>query len=141
MKISEIIEIARGKQNVKLTENSEVWTKFNGSQEFVDKYIKDGNQMYAVTTLVGSLADQKFVGAATINKLQKNLLLVYRVGVGEPLPTPVVRAAMLGRLCGLIQGASGIRKELIARLAIFLNHHLHPIVPSIGSIGASGDRL
>jgi len=72
-------------------------------------------------------------------QLQSNLLWFTKVGSGPFLSAEQVRAAMLIRANSLLQGASGIRPELIERFIVFLNHRVTPRVHQLGSIGASGD--
>jgi len=57
--------------------------------------------------------------------------------VGDPLPTPVVRAALLARINGLAGGGSGVRPEIVRLLVALLNARVHPVIPEVGSIGAS----
>ncbi|MEW1823972.1 aromatic amino acid lyase [Streptomyces sp. NPDC088196] len=57
--------------------------------------------------------------------------------VGDPLPTPVVRAALLARVNGLAGGGSGVRPEIVRLLLALLNARVHPVIPEVGSIGAS----
>jgi len=71
--------------------------------------------------------------------LQENLIVSHAVGVGESLPVAVVRAAMLLRANSLARGYSGIRPELVEALVALLNAGITPVVPSLGSVGASGD--
>ncbi|MEU6351942.1 aromatic amino acid ammonia-lyase [Streptomyces sp. NPDC047072] len=57
--------------------------------------------------------------------------------VGDPLPAPVVRAALLARVNGLAGGGSGVRPEIPRLLIDMLNARVHPVIPEVGSIGAS----
>lgn len=57
--------------------------------------------------------------------------------VGDPLPTPVVRAALLARVNGLAGGGSGVRPQIVRLLVGLLNARVHPVIPEVGSIGAS----
>ncbi|WP_405933163.1 histidine ammonia-lyase [Streptomyces sp. NBC_00827] len=57
--------------------------------------------------------------------------------VGDPLPVPVVRAAVLARVNGIASGGSGVRPEILSRLVALLNSRVHPVEPEVGSIGAS----
>jgi histidine ammonia-lyase len=75
----------------------------------------------------------------SLSQLQVNLLRSHAAGVGEPLPVPVVRAAMALRANVLAKGYSGIRLETLDLLVALLNRGVHPLVPSRGSVGASGD--
>ena len=79
------------------------------------------------------------VPADKLVDLQRNLIRSHASGLGEPAPTPVVRAAMLLRAHSLAQGASGVRPDVVEALIAWLNHGLTPVVPRFGSVGASGD--
>ncbi|MGC8780787.1 MAG: histidine ammonia-lyase, partial [Anaerolineae bacterium] len=74
-----------------------------------------------------------------VRELQRNILMSHAVGVGEPFPTPVVRAMMLIRANALAKGYSGIRPQVLDLLLRMLEAGIHPIVPIQGSLGASGD--
>jgi histidine ammonia-lyase len=93
---------------------------------------------YAVNTGVGQLSDVR-IAAEDIRKLQVNLLRSHAVGMGEPLGEDVVRAMVLLRANSLAKGFSGVRTEVIDMLCEMLNRGVHPVVPSQGSVGASGD--
>lgn len=71
--------------------------------------------------------------------LQENLIVSHAVGVGEALPAGVVRTAMLLRANSLARGYSGIRPQLVQALVALLNAGITPVVPALGSVGASGD--
>ncbi|HZW00045.1 MAG TPA: histidine ammonia-lyase [Candidatus Deferrimicrobium sp.] len=104
----------------------------------IDRLVASGEVVYGVTTGFGSLAST-FVPPERARELQERLLLSHAAGVGEPLPTPVVRAMLLLRANTLALGHSGCRPEIIERLCEMLAQGLHPVVPSQGSVGASGD--
>jgi histidine ammonia-lyase len=94
--------------------------------------------VYGVTTGFGKLAD-RVISPHQLEQLQHNLILSHSVGVGEPLPTEVVRAMMLLRIASLARGYSGVRVETVQRLVDLLNRGISPVIPSRGSVGASGD--
>ena len=73
--------------------------------------------------------------------LQANLLRFLTVGTGNNLPNEVVKSAMLIRANSLAKGVSGINIFIIERFLEFLNNNITPCVPSLGSIGASGDLI
>jgi len=74
-----------------------------------------------------------------LSDLQKNLILSHAVGAGDPMDATVVRIAMLLRANSLSRGFSGVRPVLVERLLDLLNHGITPVVPELGSVGASGD--
>src|SRR4029077_15197646 len=93
---------------------------------------------YAITTGVGKLSDVRIAGDQ-IRELQINLVRSHAVGVGAPLPIAETRAMMLLRANSLSKGHSGIRAVVIDTLCEILNRNVTPVVPSQGSVGASGD--
>ncbi len=104
----------------------------------VDDLVEDERVAYAVNTGVGHLADLR-ISHQDIRKLQINLLRSHAVGVGEPLAEDVTRAMMLLRANSLAKGFSGVRPVIIDTLCEMLNRGVHPVIPSQGSVGASGD--
>ena len=93
---------------------------------------------YGVTTGFGPLG-RVFIGPEDARRLQENLVLSHSCAVGDPLPADVVRAIMLVRANTLARGRSGVRPELVMKLVELLNKRVHPLIPSRGSVGASGD--
>ncbi|HEV8322672.1 MAG TPA: histidine ammonia-lyase [Myxococcota bacterium] len=94
--------------------------------------------VYGVNTGFGALADKR-IAAADLAQLQLNLVRSHAAGVGAPYPTDVVRGLLLLRAQVLALGHSGVREELVDLLVQMLNRGVHPVVPSQGSVGASGD--
>ncbi len=94
--------------------------------------------VYGVTTGFGDLAST-FVPAADVDRLQENLLVSHAAGVGAPFAREIVRAMLLLRANTLALGHSGCRPEVVDQLLAFLRLGIHPVVPSQGSVGASGD--
>src|SRR5688572_18617523 len=94
--------------------------------------------VYGVNTGFGALAEVR-ISPGEIAALQRNLVRSHSAGVGAPLPTDAVRAMMLLRAAVLAEGFSGARVEICERLAAMLERRVHPIIPSRGSVGASGD--
>src|SRR4029078_11513712 len=93
---------------------------------------------YGINTGFGDFAEVK-IPHESLAALQVNLLRSHAAGVGDPLSVPVVRATMALRANVLAKGFSGIRVETLERLIEMLNREVHPLVPSRGSVGASGD--
>jgi histidine ammonia-lyase len=93
---------------------------------------------YAVNTGVGLLADMR-VSPQDLGQLQRNVVRSHACGVGDPLSRAEVRAMMLIRANVLAKGFSGIRTVVAERLCDLLNRGVTPVVPSQGSVGASGD--
>jgi histidine ammonia-lyase len=104
----------------------------------VDALVAGNKVAYAITTGVGKLSDVRIAGDQ-IRELQVNLVRSHAVGVGEPLSLTETRAMMLLRANSLAKGCSGVRAVVIDTLSEMLNRGVTPIVPSQGSVGASGD--
>ena len=94
--------------------------------------------IYGITTGFGDLASVT-IDPQDLETLQERLILSHAAGVGDPLPVPVVRGMLLLRINTLARGHSGVRIEVVELLLSLLNHNIVPVVPSRGSVGASGD--
>ena len=112
--------------------------RVQAAREVVEDVVDSDQVAYAVTTGVGKLAEVR-IAHDQIRELQVNLLRSHAAGVGEPLSEAEVRAVMLLRANSLAKGHSGVRTEVIDTLCELLNRGVHPVVPSQGSVGASGD--
>ncbi|HZQ91858.1 MAG TPA: histidine ammonia-lyase [Terriglobales bacterium] len=108
------------------------------AREVVEERVDDERPAYGVNTGVGRLADVR-IPPEQIRELQVNLLRSHATGVGEPLTIAETRAMMLLRANSLAKGFSGVRPEVINTLCEMLNRGVHPVIPSQGSVGASGD--
>src|SRR5262245_2150334 len=104
----------------------------------VAEIVKRGQPAYGVNTGFGRLA-QTHIPSDQLELLQRNLVLSHAVGVGDPLPTGVVRLMLALKLQALSRGYSGVRRELVDALIALYNADVLPRVPSKGSVGASGD--
>ncbi len=107
-------------------------------RRLVEEAIAAGATIYGVNTGFGSLARVRLAGD-DLATLQRNLIRSHAAGVGEPLPSEVVRATMLVLAASLVRGRSGVRPLVVERLLAMLEADLVPEVPSRGSVGASGD--
>src|SRR5690606_18714464 len=120
---------------------------------FLAEQARSEEPIYGVSTGFGSNAD-KLLGAhpmreraqgggavprALHEELQANLIVTHAVCVGEPFAPEVVRAMLGIRINTLLKGHSGIRVETLQALAAMLNAGVVPVVPQLGSVGASGD--
>ena len=104
----------------------------------VTRILAKGEPVYGINTGFGRLAGVR-IAEADLARLQRNIVLSHAVGVGEASPESVVRLMMALKLASLAQGASGVRPETLALLQAMLARGVTPIVPSQGSVGASGD--
>ena len=121
--------------------------------DFLAEQVRREEPIYGVSTGFGSNAD-KLLGAHPLRdelpdaaqsgrslhaELQDNLIVTHAVCVGEPFAPDVVRAMLCIRLNTLLRGHSGIRVQTLQALAAMLNAGVVPVVPQLGSVGASGD--
>ncbi|KPH58914.1 histidine ammonia-lyase [Novosphingobium sp. ST904] len=104
----------------------------------VARILARGEPVYGINTGFGKLASVR-IGDEDLATLQRNIVLSHAAGTGEPSPVPVIRLMMALKLASLAQGASGVRPETVALLETMLAKGLTPVVPSQGSVGASGD--
>ena len=105
---------------------------------FVDRLVEQGEPVYGLNTGFGKLATVR-IDDKDLKLLQRNLLLSHAIGVGEPFAPEVVRGMLLLRAQSLAMGFSGVRERVVDYLLEFLNRGITPVVPSQGSVGASGD--
>jgi histidine ammonia-lyase len=108
------------------------------ARQFVESIVARGEVVYGINTGFGKLADVS-IPPDKLRELQLNLVRSHSCGVGDPLPTGAVRAMMLHRANVLAKGYSGCRLLVIETLIQMLNAAVHPLIPSRGSVGASGD--
>jgi histidine ammonia-lyase len=104
----------------------------------VDRAAEGGEPVYGINTGFGSFAEV-MIAPEALEALQGNLVRSHAAGLGAPLSISSVRAAMALRANVLAKGFSGIRLETLEALIAMLNARVHPLVPSRGSVGASGD--
>ena len=117
---------------------SDARKKVVAAREVVEKLLRENRVAYAVNTGVGKLSDVH-IQPEQNRQLQLNLIRSHSAGVGEPLSQEETRAMMLLRANSLSKGFSGVRPEVIELICAMLNKGVHPVVPSQGSVGASGD--
>ena len=103
------------------------------------QHIVDEDQVvYGINTGFGKLASTK-IAHERLAELQRNLVLSHSVGTGDPLPDHVVRMVLATKAVSLARGHSGARSELVDALLALANADVLPVIPSKGSVGASGD--
>jgi histidine ammonia-lyase len=129
-------ELARG--GVALSVSESAYAAIERSAQAVAAIVKRGTPAYGINTGFGRLA-QTHIPNEQLELLQSNLVLSHAVGVGAPLPAPVVRLMLALKIQALAQGYSGVRRTLVDALVRLYNADVLPRVPAKGSVGASGD--
>jgi histidine ammonia-lyase len=136
LSLEAVREVAVGRRPVLLL--AEAREAVDRARAVVDALVARNQISYAITTGVGKLADVRIAGDQ-IRELQLNLVRSHAVGMGEPLSVAETRAMMLLRANSLSKGHSGVRAVVIDTICEMLNRSVTPMVPSQGSVGASGD--
>ena len=134
--LDQLVAVARGGVAVEL--DGEARQRLAATRAALDRRLAGGEVMYGVNTGFGRLADVR-VPNEQLQQLQLNLLRSHACGLGEPLADDVVRAMLVLRANVLATGYAGIRPEVVDALLALLNAGVHPVVPCLGSVGASGD--
>ena len=108
------------------------------SRKVVEKIVRERKTVYGINTGFGKFSDVS-IEESDVHDLQLHLIRSHACGIGLPFEETVSRAMIVLRLNALLKGFSGIRLEVLERLAFMVNHQIHPVIPQQGSLGASGD--
>jgi histidine ammonia-lyase len=141
---AQVVRIARQREEdgrwpeVRLSAGS--LAKLERTREYIERewMRPDAPPIYGFNTGVGKLKDSA-IPLDQIKLFQAMLINSHSAGIGEPLPQEVVRATLLLRANALARGCSGLRPSVVERLLGMLNAGVHPVIPQLGSVGASGD--
>ncbi len=142
-----LVRIAHG---AKVELDADALKRVERAADFLSEQVVREEPIYGVSTGFGSNAD-KLLGGRRVRtgkdesgeslheELQRNLIITHAVCVGEPFAADVVRAMLGIRINTLLRGHSGIRVDTLRAMAAMLNAGVVPVVPQLGSVGASGD--
>ncbi|MDD2379931.1 MULTISPECIES: histidine ammonia-lyase [Aminobacterium] len=136
LSIEDIVRVARHNAKVELA--PEALEAVERASDLVHEWASGNDVIYGINTGFGDLATVP-ISRKDRRQLQENLLKSHACGVGEPFDEETVRAIMLLRINTLIKGHSGIKTATLQRLTDYLNMGIHPMIPSQGSVGSSGD--
>ena len=112
--------------------------RMKASRAVVDRLVASGKTAYGINTGFGKLASVR-ISQEQVRQLQVNLVRSHACGVGVPLSLAETRGMILLRANALAKGLSGVRPKVVETLCAMLNAGVHPVIPSQGSVGASGD--
>src|SRR6202171_1411023 len=132
----QLYDVALRGEQVQLTASA--IERMNASRAVVERLVASGATAYGINTGFGKLASVR-ISTEQVRQLQVNLVRSHACGVGAPLSEAETRAMMLLRANALAKGLSGVRPRVVETLCQMLNAKLHPVIPSQGSVGASGD--
>ncbi|HYC03195.1 MAG TPA: aromatic amino acid ammonia-lyase [Azospirillaceae bacterium] len=133
-----LADVARVAAGTAVMVGEEAALRMAASSEVMDRMVAERRRVYGVTTGYGPLAENH-VQPELAEELQRNLVNHLCSGVGAPLPRDQVRALMCARASSLARGYSGIGADTFGRLLALLNRDVTPVVPEMGTVGASGD--
>jgi histidine ammonia-lyase len=136
LKLADLRDLDRASPQVKL--GDEARRAMQASVATVREVIDTDQVCYGINTGFGALARER-ISRDRLTQLQYNLVRSHACGVGEPLSAGIVRRVLLLKANSLAIGNSGIRPEVVETLLALLNHDVLPVIPSQGSVGASGD--
>jgi histidine ammonia-lyase len=132
------IEHLAGGGNEKITLSAAAQARIKINRAYLDKILTGGKTYYGINTGFGSLCNVR-IQDSELAQLQENLVCSHACGMGDEVPGEIVKLMLMLKVHGLSQGYSGVRAEIVQRLADFYNHNILPIVYELGSLGASGD--
>jgi histidine ammonia-lyase len=130
------IAIARGQLKASL--NDDATARVIASQDEVAQIVSTGRTVYGVNTGFGILANKPISEEDTAT-LQYKILQSHSVGVGEPIAPEVSKLMLITKVQSLAQGYSGVQLSTLQRIIWHIDNNIIPVVPSQGSVGASGD--
>jgi histidine ammonia-lyase len=133
---SQLYDVALGGETVLLAPAA--IERMNASRAVVERLVASGATAYGINTGFGKLASVR-ISAEQVRQLQINLVRSHACGVGAALTESETRAMMLLRANAIAKGLSGVRPRVVETLCQMLNAKVHPVIPSQGSVGASGD--
>lgn len=136
--IEDVVLVSRYRKSIELSPNA--IDKIDQSRETLEELSKKDIPIYGVNTGLGKLCNIK-ISKDNLLKLQENIIKSHNINLKPFLSKDAVRATMLIRANSLAKGYSGIRRELIDRLILFLNEDVILLIPQKGSLGASGDLI
>jgi histidine ammonia-lyase len=133
--LEQVVAVANG---AKVALAEEARARIERARAGVLRVLERGEVTYGVTTGFGAFKD-RIIPSDQVAALQRNLVRSHAAGVGRPLDERTTRAAIVIRANTLARGHSGTRVEVVETLLEMLNRGICPVVPEIGSLGASGD--
>ncbi|UOQ94493.1 histidine ammonia-lyase [Halobacillus shinanisalinarum] len=134
--LKQMKSIIYGKEFVAI--NPESMKKVRKSRNAVERIVSNGETVYGINTGFGKFSDVR-IQDEDVDDLQLHLIRSHACGVGENFPEVVSKAMVVLRLNALLKGFSGVRPCVVERLRDMVNEDILPVIPSQGSLGASGD--
>ncbi|MFC7227610.1 histidine ammonia-lyase [Salinirubellus salinus] len=134
--VAAVVAVAREDATVAVSDAAR--ERVRAARDRVEAVLDTDEPVYGLNTGFGDLVDTR-IPRERVADLQTNLVRSHAAGTGPELPREAVRALLLTRVNALVKGYSGVREVVVDHLVTLLNERVHPVVPSRGSLGASGD--
>ena len=131
-------EIALVSQGERVEIASDAWPRINAARDVVEGILQRDETVYGINTGFGALVSER-ISSEDLALLQVNLIRSHACAIGPSMSKEDTRAMMCVRANSLAKGCSGIQGRVIEQIVSYLNEDVIPIVPRIGSLGASGD--
>jgi histidine ammonia-lyase len=138
LSIEDVVAIATQTCSVALSDDKDFRRRIARGSEFLDRLLAEDGAIYGVTTGYGDSCTVS-IPADLVRELPRHLYTFHGCGLGENLSPMLGRAVLAARLASLCQGYSGVSVRLLEQLASLLSRDIVPVIPSEGSVGASGD--
>lgn len=136
--IEELVDIATGRRRASLGPSEAFRRRIDAGAQFLDRLLLEDGVVYGVTTGYGDSCTVQ-IPSDLISELPHHLYTYHGIGAGRFFTPEETRAILVARLNSLCQGVSGVSWELLVQLEQLLVHDVLPLIPSEGSVGASGD--
>lgn len=137
--IEDVCDVAYKNEKVQLPEDKQFWETIEKSRKFLEDYIATGVPTYGVTTDFGDSCHNQ-ISVDKAGELQRVICTYHGIGLGPKFNHETARAVVLCRLNGNVKGGhSAIRPQLAKMMLTLLNKDIIPVIPQLGSVGASGD--
>ncbi|WP_318568704.1 histidine ammonia-lyase [Salinigranum marinum] len=133
---AEVAQVAREDATIAVSEDARAAVR--ESRTRVEEVVETGEAVYGLNTGFGELVDTR-IDDDRVDDLQTNLVRSHAAGTGRELDRDEVRTLLCTRINALVKGYSGVREEVVDHLVALVNAGVTPVVPSRGSLGASGD--
>lgn len=136
--LDELVAVAGNEVSVQLSRNQQWLNKLQAGRNQLEVSLAGGDPVYGVSTGVGYSSSQT-ISADQTHAFAYQIIRQHGCGLGPPFSKQQARAIAFARLVSLAKGYSAVRPELLQALCDLLNHDVMPVIPSLGSVGASGD--
>lgn len=138
LEVQDVVAISRRELGVALGVDEPFRQRIQRGSDFLECLLREEGVIYGVTTGYGDSCEVN-VPPEQVDTLPRHLYTFHGCGMGEPFSIEETRAVLAARLASLCQGFSGVRYELLQHITSLLQHDVIPVMPSEGSVGASGD--